>query len=89
MEDKNDRELNLVLSYSIEGYQLIIAKKEFNSTEHHPVDTLNVIYYNWLIDITKKIENLKVIFTFTRGTRSTYNILLKMQGLFIEREGSS
>ena len=66
MEDKNDPEFNLVLFYSNTKLSVDNANKEFNSTEHHPVDTLNVIYYNWLIDITKKIENLKVIFTFTR-----------------------
>ena len=66
MEDKNDLEYNLVLFYSNTKLSVDSAKKDFNITEHHPVDTLNVIYYNWLIDITKKIENLKVIFTFTR-----------------------
>jgi hypothetical protein len=25
-----------------------------------------VIYYNWLIDAAKKLDNLKVVFTFTR-----------------------
>ena len=66
MEDKNDPEYNLVLFYSNTKLSVESAKKDFNITEHHPVDTLNVIYYNWLIDITKKIENLKVIFNFTR-----------------------
>ena len=66
MEDKNDPEYNLVLFYSNTKLSADSAKKDFDITEHHPVDTLNVIYYNWLIDITKKIENLKVIFTFTR-----------------------
>lgn len=66
MEDKNDPEYNLVLFYSNTKLSVDSAKKDFNITEHHPVDTLNVIYYNWLIDITKKIENLKVIFNFTR-----------------------
>ena len=66
LEDKNDPEFNLVLFYSNSKLSIDNAKKEFNSTKHHPVDTLNVIYYNWLIDIAKKIENLKVIFTFTR-----------------------
>jgi hypothetical protein len=66
MEDKNDPEFNLVLFYSNTKLSVDNAKKDFNITEHHPVDTLNVIYYNWLIDITKKIENLKVIFNFTR-----------------------
>lgn len=66
MEDKNDPEYNLVLFYSNTKLSVDNATKDFNITEHHPVDTLNVIYYNWLIDITKKIENLKVIFNFTR-----------------------
>ncbi len=66
MEDKNDPEYNLVLFYSNTKLSVDSAKKDFDITEHHPVDTLNVIYYNWLNDITKKIENLKVIFNFTR-----------------------
>ena len=28
--------------------------------------TVDVIYYNWLIEKAKKIENFKVVFTFTR-----------------------
>lgn len=28
--------------------------------------TINVIYYNWLLEMAKKLENLKVVFTFTR-----------------------
>jgi ferredoxin-NADP reductase len=66
MEDKRDAEYNLVLFYSNTKLSTDNASKEINNAEHQPVDSLNVIYYNWLIDIARKLENLKVIFTFTR-----------------------
>ena len=39
---------------------------EVNNSDHFPVESLNVIYYHWLIEAVKKLDNLKVIFTFTR-----------------------
>ncbi|MGI0021516.1 MAG: hypothetical protein ACRD9Q_01525, partial [Nitrososphaeraceae archaeon] len=94
MEDKNDPEFNLVLFYSNTKLSVDNAKKDFSSTEHHPVDTLNIIYYNWLIDITKKIENLKVIFTFTREqevpiTSPQYARIIYRKGrFFLNPDGS-
>jgi ferredoxin-NADP reductase len=57
MEDTKDPELSLTLLYSnptIYAYDL-----QYNNT-------VNVIYYNWLVDMAKKMENFKVVFTFTR-----------------------
>ncbi|HEY7227407.1 MAG TPA: hypothetical protein VH481_04715 [Nitrososphaeraceae archaeon] len=66
MEDKKDPDFNLVLFYSNTQLQTDHANLDIIKSEHQPVDSLNVIYYNWLINIAKKLENLKVIFTFTR-----------------------
>lgn len=67
MEDRKDPEFSLVLFYSHTKLSLDETNsKDLNNGWHHPVDSLNVIYYNWLIDIAKKLENFKVIFTFTR-----------------------
>ena len=66
MEDKKDPEQNLVLFYSNTKLSIESVNAETSNTEHHPVESLNVIYYNWLIDAAKKLDNLKVIFTFTR-----------------------
>ena len=66
MEDKKDPEQNLVLFYSNTKLSIESANAETSNTEHHPVESLNVIYFNWLIDAAKKLDNLRVIFTFTR-----------------------
>ena len=66
MEDKKDPEQNLVVFYSNTKLSIESANAETSNTEHHPVESLNVIYFNWLIDAAKKLDNLKVIFTFTR-----------------------
>jgi ferredoxin-NADP reductase len=66
MEDKKDPEQNLVLFYSNTKLSIENANAETSNTEHHPVESLNVIYFNWLIDAARKLDNLKVIFTFTR-----------------------
>ena len=66
MEDKKDPEQNLVLFYSNTKLSIESVNAETSNNEHHPVESLNVIYYNWLIDAAKKLDNLKVIFTFTR-----------------------
>ncbi len=65
MEDKKDPEQNLVLFYSNTKLSIESANAETSNNKHHPVESLNVIYYNWLIDVAKKLDNLKVIFTFT------------------------
>jgi len=66
MEDKKDPDQNLVLFYSNTKLSIESANSETSDTEHHHVESLNVIYFNWLIDAAKKLDNLKVIFTFTR-----------------------
>jgi hypothetical protein len=65
MEDTKDPEQNLVLFYSNTKLGKDGASEVINS-ENHPVESLNVIYYHWLIDAAEKLDNLKVIFTFTR-----------------------
>lgn len=55
MEDTKDPELNLTLFYS---------NPKLYSDEDDK--TLNIIYYNWLTEMAKKLENFKVVFTFTR-----------------------
>lgn len=54
MEDTKDQELKLILLYSNPNLYYL----EDNS--------INVIYYDWLIDKTKKLDNFKVVFTFTK-----------------------
>ena len=66
MEDKKDPEQNLVLFYSNTKLSIESVNAETSNTKHHPVESLNVIYFNWLIDAAKKLDNLRVIFTFTR-----------------------
>ncbi len=55
MEDRPDLDLKLTLFYS--NPHLYVSDND---------KTVNVIYYKWLMDMVKKMENLKVIFTFTR-----------------------
>lgn len=66
MEDKKDPDFNLVLFYSNTKLYTDNGNSDIKQGEHQPIDSLNVIYYNWLINIAKKLENFKVIFTFTR-----------------------
>jgi hypothetical protein len=54
MEDTKDPDLHLTLFYS--------NPKPYASEE----SSLNIIYYDWLIEVARKIENFKVVFTFTR-----------------------
>jgi ferredoxin-NADP reductase len=58
MEDTRDPELNLTLFYS----NPVLC----TYTEALPYVNVNVIYYDWLVDMAKKMENVKVVFTFTR-----------------------
>ena len=60
MEDTKDPELKLVLFYSNPRIYTSDDRSENNKK------TVNVIYYNWLLEMVKKLENLKVIFTFTK-----------------------
>jgi hypothetical protein len=56
MEDTKDPDLRLTLFYS--------NPKFYGIGEAN--DSSNIIYYNWLIEMAKKLENFRVIFTFTR-----------------------
>src|SRR5690349_1661083 len=58
MEDNRDATINLVLFYSNPSLFFDIETRKVP----------NVIYYKWLIDMTKRLDNFKVIFTFTRDT---------------------
>jgi ferredoxin-NADP reductase len=60
MDDTKDPELSLTPFYS-NPIICTYGEARYNNT-------LNVIHYNWLIDMArkKKMENLKVVFTFTR-----------------------
>ena len=55
MEDRKISDIALTLFYS-NPYLYVNEEKKI----------LNVIYYNWLINMAKKMENFKVIFSFTR-----------------------
>jgi NAD(P)H-flavin reductase len=55
MEDKPEMGIKLTLFYS--NPHLYISETD---------RTVNVIYYKWLIEQAKKMENLKVVFTFTK-----------------------
>lgn len=56
MEDIKDPNLRLTLFYS---------NPKFYGGEEQK-DSSNIIYYNWLIEMAKKLENFRVVFTFTR-----------------------
>jgi hypothetical protein len=56
LEDTKDPEFNLTLFYS--------NPRLYASEVQH--STVNIIYYDWLINRAKNMENLKVVFTFTR-----------------------
>jgi ferredoxin-NADP reductase len=58
LEDSGNPDICLTLFYSNPSLHVI---KEQDDRSY-----LNVIYYKWLIDMARKIEGLKVIFTFTR-----------------------
>jgi ferredoxin-NADP reductase len=57
MEDTKDPEFNLTLFYSNPALYA-------SGVQHN--NTVNIIYYDWLINMAKKMENLKIVFTFTR-----------------------
>lgn len=55
MEDTKDPDLYLTLFYS---------NPKLYKTEGDQ-DSLDVIYYRWLIEMAKKVENFRVVFTYT------------------------
>lgn len=92
MEDKKDSGQNLVLFYSNTKLSIESENAETN-TEHHPVESLNVIYYNWLIEAAKKLDNLKVVFTFTReqeipSASKDSRIIFRKGRFFLNPDGS-
>jgi NAD(P)H-flavin reductase len=60
MEDIKDSDMKLTLFYS--------NPRIYNTQYQNENDkkTINVIYYNWLLEMAKKLENFKVVFTFTK-----------------------
>lgn len=59
MEDTKDPSVNLTLFYS---NPCLYADRQNK--------TFKVIYYKWLVEVAKKMENLKVVFTFTRDSKT-------------------
>jgi ferredoxin-NADP reductase len=59
MEDRRDLDLQLVLFYS--NPRLYSLQKK---------NSVGVIYYDWLLDMAKKLENFKVVFTFTKDNET-------------------
>jgi ferredoxin-NADP reductase len=59
MEDRRDLDLQLVLFYS---------NPRLHSIENS--NSVNVIYYDWLMDMARKLDNFKVVFTFTRDSET-------------------
>ena len=60
LEDRRDLDLRLVLFYS---NPRLYSLQDKNS--------VGVIYYHWLLDMAKKLDNFKVVFTFTRDDETT------------------
>jgi len=75
MEDtKEGQELSLTLFYSNPYLYADEGRKN-----------VNVIYYKWLIDMTKKMQNFRVVFTFTRDKEqytSDHERVIFRQGRF-------
>ncbi|MGI0047734.1 MAG: hypothetical protein ACREBB_11195 [Nitrosotalea sp.] len=81
MEDKPELDIKLVLFYS--NPHLYVSETD---------RTINVIYYNWLIEKAKKIEDLKVVFTFTRDndipSSDHPRVIFRKGRLFVDSEGA-
>lgn len=60
LEDRRDLDLRLVLFYSNPRLYSLQDKK-----------SVDVIYYHWLLDMARKLDNFKVVFTFTRDDKTT------------------
>jgi hypothetical protein len=60
IEDRRDLDIRLVLFYSNPRLYSLEDKSK-----------LGVMYYNWLLDMAKKLDNFKVVFTFTRDDETT------------------
>ena len=62
MEDRKDLDIRLVLFYSNPRLYSLEDKS-----------SVGVIYYNWFLDMARKLDNFKVVFTFTRDDETTLN----------------
>jgi hypothetical protein len=80
MEDTKDPEYRLLLLYSNPNLRFI---------EDNGID---VIYYDWLIDMIKKLDNLMVVFTFTRdheiSTSDHPRLAFRKGRFFLDQEGT-
>ena len=78
LQDSGNSDINLTLFYSNPTLHILNEQdKRF----------LNVIYYNWLIDMAKKIETFKIILTFTRDNEllsSDHPRIIYRNGRFFE-----
>lgn len=93
MEDKKDSGQSLVLFYSNTKLSIENENGEASNTENHPVESLNVIYYNWLIDAAKRLDNLKVVLTFTREqeiptTSKDSRVIFRKGRFFLNPDGT-
>jgi ferredoxin-NADP reductase len=84
LEDTKDPELSLTLFYS-NPTLYAYGELQYNNT-------VNVIYYDWLVDMAKKMENLKVVFTFTREKELDFSndhprIIFRRGRFFFNPEG--
>jgi ferredoxin-NADP reductase len=60
LEDRRDLDLRLVLFYSNPRLYSLQDKK-----------SVDIMYYHWLLDMARKHDNFKVVFTFTRDDETT------------------
>jgi len=81
MEDIKDPDMKLTLFYS--NPHLYVSETN---------RTVNVIYYDWLMEMAKKMENLKVVFTFTRDKETPSldhpRIILRTGRFFVDPSGA-
>ena len=83
MEDRKDLDIRLVLFYSNPRLYSLEDKS-----------SVGVIYYNWLLDMARKLDNFKVVFTFTRDDETTLNsdhprITYRKGRFFKDKEGKA
>ena len=82
MEDKPEIGLDLTLFYS--NPHLYVSESD---------KTVNVIYYDWLIEKAKKMESFRVVFTFTRDnqvpTSDHPRIIHRSGRFFVDPDGNS
>lgn len=81
MEDVKDPDMRLTLFYSNPHLHVSDDDKR-----------INVIYYDWLQEMAKKMENLKVVFTFTRDkeipTSDHPRIVFRRGRFFVDPSGN-